>query len=131
MFLIAALHRNNRRSVWFPHLLHEEDDVTGVHWAAASGGQAEKPPILLQGSHDSNRSNCYTDFLLLHVIENKFICAKLFLLKCTPCSWDILVYLVSRGVSEDLGIISKNFHFAKVVQSILLKIKKWVYKDNH
>lgn len=37
--LILAFHRNYRRPVRFPHILHEEDDITSIHWSSAIGGQ--------------------------------------------------------------------------------------------
>lgn len=45
--LILAFHRNYRRPVRFPHILHEEDDIKSIHWSSAIGGQTQKPSVLL------------------------------------------------------------------------------------
>jgi len=49
-FCISAFYRDYRRSVWFPYLLYEKDDVTSVRWLVATRRCSTDTSFLLQSS---------------------------------------------------------------------------------
>ena len=58
IYSFVALYRDNRRSVWFPHILYEKDDVTVICRVVTVRRCVAATSILFQSSKNCNRGMC-------------------------------------------------------------------------